>query len=117
MTTHHLNISVLTTDSVCLTPIHVLGILTAVYRISRRYKTRQSGLDDFAATVALILDLIYFPTLWLANDADQDLSSSGMPVASSAADDLGLGANIVDTRAVQVAITWLVQIVCPLLTW
>jgi len=95
------------TDAVSLTPIHALGILASIYRISRRYKTRQWGLDDYAATLAFILDLFFFPTLWLRNG---DAGGGG-----GLSED-GLGAKV-QTRIAQVVIGWLVQIVYPLLTW
>ena len=108
-----------TINLVCLTPIHILGILASIYRISRRWKTRQSGLDDHAATLALILDLIFFPTLWLRNgDAAQVVPSGGLSTTVAGGGLLGdnLPADI-ETRVAQVVIGWLVQIVYPLLTW
>ena len=112
-------ISIFTVNPVCLTPIHVLGILASIYRISRRYKTRQSGLDDYAATLALILDLFFFPTLWLRNeDAAQEVPSVGLSTTVAGGGLLGddLPADI-ETRMAQVVIGWLVQVVVPLLTW
>ena len=106
-------------NPVCLTPIHILGILASIYRISRRYNTRQSALDDHAATLALILDLFFFPTLWLRNgDAAQEVPSVGLSTTVAGGGLLGddFPADI-ETRIAQVAIGWLVQIVYPLLTW
>ena len=108
-----------TFNPVCLTAIHILGILASVYRISRRWKTRQSGLDDHTATLALILDLIFFPTLWLRNgDSSQEVPSGGLSTTVAGGGLLGdnLPADI-ETRIAQVVIGWLVQIVYPLLTW
>lgn len=113
------NKSIFTVNPVCLTPIHVLGILASIYRISRRWKTRQSGLDDYAATLALILDLFFFPTLWLRNgDAAQEVPSVGLSTTVAGGGLLGdnLPADI-ETRIAQVVIGWLVQVVYPLLTW
>ena len=109
-----------TFNPVCLTPIHVLGILASVYRISRRFKTRQSALDDHAATLALILDLIFFPTLWLRNgDASPVMPSAG-GLSSTVASGGLLGDDLpadIETRIAQVVIGWIVQVVYPLLTW
>ena len=108
-----------TFNPVCLTPIHILGILASVYRISRRFKTRQSALDDHAATLALIFDLIFFPTLWLRNgDATMVPSVGGL--SSTGASGGLLGDDLppdIESRIAQVVIGWIVQVVYPLLTW
>ena len=107
------HIPLFTVNPVCLTPIHVLGILASIYRISRRCKTRQSALDDRAATFALILDLIFFPTLWLKNgDAPQEVPS--VSLSTTVGDDLPAD---IETRIAQVVIGWVVQVIYPLLTW
>ncbi|KDR80829.1 hypothetical protein GALMADRAFT_1109732 [Galerina marginata CBS 339.88] len=50
---------------VCLTFVHMLAIVSSAFRIHRRIKTRQFWIDDHFATLTLIFDCIYFPTLWL----------------------------------------------------
>jgi hypothetical protein len=76
-------------------------------------------LDDHAATLALILDLIFFPTLWLATgDASQKVSTAGLS-ATAASGEL-VGDNFpadLETRIAQVVVDWVVQVVSPLLTW
>ena len=76
-------------------------------------------MDDYAATLALILDLFFSPTLWLRNgDAAQEVPSVGLSTTAAGGGLLGdnLPADI-ETRIAQVVIGWLVQLVCPLLIW
>ena len=77
---------------------------------------RQSGLDDYAATLALFLDLIFFPTLWLRNgDIVQEVPSVlGLSATVAGGDDLPAE---METRIAQVVISWIAQLVYPLLTW
>jgi len=49
---------------VVLTLLHCLAIASAFFRLHRRKKTGQVDWDDYAAAFALVLNLIYFPTLW-----------------------------------------------------
>ncbi|KAF8202442.1 hypothetical protein BJ912DRAFT_920802 [Pholiota molesta] len=49
----------------CLTILHVLAILSAIYRLYRRTKTRQLWKDDYIAAFILLFDCVYFPSLWL----------------------------------------------------
>ena len=77
-------------------------------------------MDDHAATLALILDLIYFPTLWLRNGASaREVSTAGLSAAAAAngglyGDDLPAD---IEGRIAQVVIDWLSLIVYPILTW
>ncbi|KAF9473407.1 hypothetical protein BDN70DRAFT_384130 [Pholiota conissans] len=50
---------------VCLTILHSLAILSAIYRLYRRTKTRQLWRDDYFAALSLALECVYFPSLWL----------------------------------------------------
>ncbi|KAF9473412.1 hypothetical protein BDN70DRAFT_843503 [Pholiota conissans] len=50
---------------VCMTILHALAILSAMYRLYRRRKTRQLWRDDYFAALSLVLECVYFPSLWL----------------------------------------------------
>lgn len=77
-------------------------------------------MDDHAATLALILDLIFFPTLWLRDEdatpkvPSVNLSTTVLAGGSLLGDDLPAD---IETRIAQVVIGWVVQVVSPLLTW
>lgn len=76
-------------------------------------------MDDYAATLALILDLFFFPTLWLATgDASREVSTAGLSAAAASGALVGddLPADL-ETRIAQVVVDWVVQIGPPLLTW
>ncbi|KAF9473406.1 hypothetical protein BDN70DRAFT_997645 [Pholiota conissans] len=74
----------------CLTIPHALAILSSIYRLYRRTKTRQLWRDDYFAALSLILECLYFPTLWLPEDT---------------------------RRRALVTTSWIAQVVCPLLIW
>ncbi|KAF8956958.1 hypothetical protein BDZ97DRAFT_142368 [Flammula alnicola] len=75
---------------VCITLSHILAILSSLFRLYRRRKTRQLWWDDYFAMISLALDCLYFPTLWV---------------------------RVVNARDAQVATSWVAQIVFPLLIW
>ncbi|KAF8159376.1 hypothetical protein B0H34DRAFT_655506, partial [Crassisporium funariophilum] len=50
-----------------LTFVHALAILSSIYRLYRRRKTRRIWWDDYVAMVAFAFDCFYFPTLWVRN--------------------------------------------------
>ena len=73
-------------------------------------------MDDYAATFALILDLIFFPTLWLRNGDDTKEVGLSTTVANGGLLGDDLPADI-ESRIAQVVIAWVVQVVYLLLTW
>ncbi|KAF9473410.1 hypothetical protein BDN70DRAFT_885860 [Pholiota conissans] len=75
---------------VCLTIPHAFAILSAIYRLYRRTKMRQLWRDDYFAAFSLVLECVYFPSLWL-------------PVLAS--------------RRALVTTSWIAQVMCPLLVW
>ncbi|KAF8993454.1 hypothetical protein BDQ17DRAFT_139340 [Cyathus striatus] len=55
----------LTAWQVILTIFHTLAITSTTFRLWRRYTTRKLWWDDFWAFVALVVDLLFFASVWL----------------------------------------------------
>lgn len=59
------NIDLLFLCKVSLTIVHCVAIASALFRIYRRKITKRLWWDDTFAAGGLLLDFVFFPTLWL----------------------------------------------------
>ncbi|KAF9557763.1 hypothetical protein CPC08DRAFT_819726 [Agrocybe pediades] len=53
---------------VVLTLLHCSAVTTGIFRLYRRHQTGQIDYDDYVAAFALVLNILFFPTLWFPKE-------------------------------------------------